>query len=484
MGRSLLVFAAAALPLGGCYVVPVGLQRPGRSLMRSTVLEREETTTAVAEATAEAAERLVVEPAIEEAVSSLLDEECAVEEPEPECLDEAKMAETRGLLSRLMRRSVVSSAGAADDEAEVAEGEKLEEGWEKRGKSSSIRRNIEVWRALGGCALKVLKARKGTSEDKTAAATFARDKLLTLGPTFVKLGQVLSTRTDVLPPEYIDVLKSLQDDVPAFSGEKAKAIVAAELGVDDVSEVFSAFGDEPIAAASLGQVHLGTLKKTGQRVAVKVQRAGLRELFATDLKNLRKLCELLDKLDPKSDGADRSYIDVFDESEKLLYLEIDYLNEARNADRFRADFAGAEGNQVRVPAMFYEFSTPKVLTMEYIDSFKLTDMSRIEAEGLDKADLAKRIADSFLPGRDTCHFKQKGLLPRSFPTRFARLLDERSLTREGLFLERPRRSDADSRVSCPGSSTRSSTPRTSTATPTRGTSASTRRGTWSTTTLA
>ena len=416
-------------------------------------------------------------------MSSLLDEECEVEEPEPECLDEAKMAETRGLLSRLMRRSVVSSS--ADDEAEVAEGEKLEEGWEKRGKSSSIRRNIEVWRALGGCALKVLKARKGTSEDKTAAATFARDKLLTLGPTFVKLGQVLSTRTDVLPAEYIDVLKSLQDDVPAFGGDKAKAIVAAELGVDDVSEVFSAFGDEPIAAASLGQVHLGTLKKTGQRVAVKVQRAGLRELFATDLKNLRKLCELLDKLDPKSDGADRSYIDVFDESEKLLYLEIDYLNEARNADRFRADFAGDEGTQVRVPAMFYEFSTPKVLTMEYIDSFKLTDMSRIEAEGLDKADLAKRIADSCLPGRDTFNFKQKGRLPRSFPTRFARVSDERSLTREGFFLERARRSDADSRrVSRPGSSTRSSTPRTSTATPTRGTSASTRRGTSSTTTLA
>ena len=201
-----------------------------------------------------------------------------------------------------------------------------------------MRRNLEVWKALARCAFKVLKARKGTSEDKTAAATFARDRLLTLGPTFVKLGQVLSTpRTPC--SEYIHVLKSLQDDVPAFSGERAASIVAKELGVSSVDEVFSEFSKEPIAAASLGQVHLGTLKKSGQKVAVKVQRAGLRELFATDLKNLRKLCELLDSVDPKSDGADRSYIDVFDESEKLLYEEIDYLNEAKNADRFREQFA-------------------------------------------------------------------------------------------------------------------------------------------------
>merc|ERR1711968_215662 len=243
-------------------------------------------------------------------------------------------------------------------------------GWEKRGGRGSLRRNLEVWKALARCAFKVLKARKGSSEDKTAAATFARDRLLTLGPTFVKLGQVLSTRTDVLPAEYIDVLKSLQDDVPAFSGERAASIVAKELGVASVDEVFSDFSKEPIAAASLGQVHLGTLKK------------------------LRKLCELLDSVDPKSDGADRSYIDVFDESEKLLYEEIDYLNEAKNADRFREQFANDP--QVRVPEMIYEYSTPKVLTMEFIESFKLTDIERVEREGLDRKDLAKRVADTFL----------------------------------------------------------------------------------------
>ena len=318
--------------------------------LHAATLERE---AKVAEAVDAEVDKLVVAPAIEKAVTELIEEECDVIEPEPECLDEEKKEETKGLLRRLMRSSVSGPSGKSATAADIIDGEMLEKGWEKRGGRGSLRRNLEVWKALARCAFKVLKARKGSSEDKTAAATFARDRLLTLGPTFVKLGQVLSTRTDVLPAEYIDVLKSLQDDVPAFSGERAASIVAKELGVSSVDEVFSDFSKEPIAAASLGQVHLGTLKKNGQKVAVKVQRAGLRELFATDLKNLRKLCELLDSVDPKSDGADRSYIDVFDESEKLLYEEIDYLNEAKNADRFREQFK--DDPQVRVPEMIYEY---------------------------------------------------------------------------------------------------------------------------------
>ena len=194
----------------------------------------------------------------------------------------------------------------------------LEKGWEKRGGRGSLRRNLEVWKALARCAFKVLKARKGTSEDKTAGGYFCQRQVAHVRPDLREARASAVYATDVLPSEYIDVLKSLQDDVPAFSGERAASIVAKELGVSSVDEVFSEFSKEPIAAASLGQVHLGTLKKNGQKVAVKVQRAGLRELFATDLKNLRKLCELLDSVDPKSDGADRSYIDVFDESEKYM----------------------------------------------------------------------------------------------------------------------------------------------------------------------
>ena len=389
MARLLIALAACAAAWN-----PVRYVRTATKLNGAT-LERE---AKVATAVDDMIDEAIVAPAIEAAIAEMVDEECDVISPEPECLDEEKREETKSLFRRLMRSSVNGPSGksatAADIVPEVLSGEELEKGWEQRGGRSSLRRNLEVWKALARCAYKVLKARKGASEDKTAAAIFARDRLLTLGPTFVKLGQVLSTRTDILPAEYIDVLKSLQDDVPAFSGVRAAEIVAEELGVKSLDEIFSDFSAEPIKAASLGQVHVGTLKKNGLKVAVKVQRAGLKELFGTDLKNLRKLCELLDSVDPKSDGADRSYIDVFDESEKLLYEEIDYLNEAKNGDRFREQFKNDP--QVRVPDMIYEYSTPKVLTMEFIESFKLTDIARVEKEGLDRKDLAKRVADTFL----------------------------------------------------------------------------------------
>lgn len=186
-------------------------------------------------------------------------------------------------------------------------------------------------------------------------------------------------------------MKSLQDEVPAFSGARAKEIVSAELG-RPADEIFTEFSETPLKAASLGQVH--TAKYKGQKVAIKVQRAGLKELFDLDLKNLRKLAVLLDKFDPKTDGADRDWVSIYEESEKLLYLEIDYLNEADNCERFAKDFR--EIDYVRVPRVYRELTTPRVLTMEFIESFKLTDIQRIEKLGLDKSDLAKKTADIFL----------------------------------------------------------------------------------------
>jgi predicted unusual protein kinase regulating ubiquinone biosynthesis (AarF/ABC1/UbiB family) len=223
------------------------------------------------------------------------------------------------------------------------------------------------------------------------AAVFIRDGLLRLGPTFVKLGQVLSTRTDVLPKEYTDVLKSLQDEVPAFSSARAKEIIGKELG-KPCDVIFQEFSDEPLKAASLGQVHTAMYK--GKKVAIKVQRAGLKELFDVDLKNLKKLASLLDKFDPKSDGADRNWVSIYEESERLLYLEIDYLNEAKNGERFAQDFKNID--YVRVPKFYLSLSTPRVLTMEFVESFKLTDFDEIERQGLDRKDLAKKTADAFL----------------------------------------------------------------------------------------
>lgn len=275
-------------------------------------------------------------------------------------------------------------------------GEELEAGWEKRGSGSALRRNVEVWKFGVACALKVLKANKVKDEAarkaaSTAAAEFIRDGLVKLGPTFVKLGQVVSTRTDIFSAAYIDVLKTLQDDVPGFSGARAKAIVARELG-RPVDEVFEQFSDAPLAAASLGQVHTAVMD--GKKVAIKVQRAGLKELFDVDLKNLKKLAVLLDKFDPKSDGADRDWVSIYDESARLLYLEIDYLNEAKNAERFARDFQATPW--VRTPKVFTDVSTPRVLVMEFVESLKLTDLPQIEKLGLDRELLAKRAADSFL----------------------------------------------------------------------------------------
>ena len=271
-----------------------------------------------------------LERAAEGVASDYLDEECLVDPdtggPVSEvCADEGAYARAKNRIKRLVRGTLGPLRGVAvgpdendvdddvddEDDYAVLEGELLERGWEERGNSSALRRNAEVWKFALKCVFKTLNARKlakagaegaVVSAARTAAATFVRDGLLRLGPTFVKLGQVVSTRTDVLPGEFTDVLKTLQDDVPGFSGRRAKDIVSRELG-RPCDSVFANFSMEPLAAASLGQVHTATYK--GRKVAIKVQRAGLRELFDVDLKNLKKLAELLDKFDPKTDGESR-----------------------------------------------------------------------------------------------------------------------------------------------------------------------------------
>lgn len=358
-------------------------------------------------------------------IDSIMDDEACDVDPqtgtavEELCLDESKFQRVKSKLKNVISKTlnmvrggeeiqlsdddttfIANTLSPADTEG-LSPGEILELGWETRGNASALRRNAEVWKFALQCVFKILKSRKLKTKEgataseieaaKTDAATFLRDGLLTLGPTFVKLGQVLSTRTDVLPTEWTDVLKTLQDDVPGFSGARAKAIVAQELG-RPCDEVFRDFSATPLAAASLGQVHTATYE--GKKVAIKVQRAGLKKLFDVDLKNLKKLAELLDKFDPKTDGADRDWVSIYEESERLLYLEIDYLNEATNAERFAKDFADTEW--VRVPDVLREVSTPRVLTMEFVESFKLTNLEKIDKLGLDRELLARRTADAFL----------------------------------------------------------------------------------------
>jgi predicted unusual protein kinase regulating ubiquinone biosynthesis (AarF/ABC1/UbiB family) len=337
--------------------------------------------------------------AINEAAEELVGDSCDVDAPEV-CEDESKFKAAKRELGALIRKSLFFWQGSATnkDLAET-EADSMESGWVQRGQGSAFKRTTEVWGFLARSGLRVVKAgkTKGTPEEvsatKTAAAEFIRDGLFTLGPTFVKLGQVVSTRSDVLEKEYIEVLKDLQDNVPGFGGDRAVQIIEKELG-KPIGQIFDSFEREPIAAASLGQVHKAVYK--GTAVAVKVQRAGLKELFDTDLKNLKVLVKLLDKFDPKSDGADRSYADIYDESAKLLYEEIDYMREGRNGARFAQTLAKVGLDYIKVPTVFWEVTNERVLTMEFVESFKLTDVARVEAEGLDRKLLADRVADSFL----------------------------------------------------------------------------------------
>eukprot|EP00286_Rhodomonas_abbreviata_P019366 CAMPEP_0181297322 /NCGR_PEP_ID=MMETSP1101-20121128/5177_1 /TAXON_ID=46948 /ORGANISM="Rhodomonas abbreviata, Strain Caron Lab Isolate" /LENGTH=678 /DNA_ID=CAMNT_0023402249 /DNA_START=185 /DNA_END=2221 /DNA_ORIENTATION=- len=272
----------------------------------------------------------------------------------------------------------------------------MEGGWAKRGKGSGLVRTIELYSFGIKIILRELKLRKveDKAEKSAARKEIARDLrqgLLELGPTFIKLGQLLSTRIDILTKEYIDELKILQDNVPGFSGDSAVAVIEKELG-RPIDKIFDSFDKRPIAAASLGQVHRAVLD--GKEVAVKVQRTGLDDLFKNDLQNLKFAAKVFDKLDPKNDGADRDWVAIYEESAKLLYQEIDYRNEAKNAIRFRTQFKGIDW--IKVPEVYEDYTSSRVITMEYVPSVKISDVDKIEEMGLDRLKLAERSAISYL----------------------------------------------------------------------------------------
>lgn len=274
----------------------------------------------------------------------------------------------------------------------------METGWTKRGYGNGFSRSVEIWIFAINFVLewvKVNKLKKGDvevySKAQTALAIKLRDKLLELGPTFIKLGQLLSTRIDVLPKEYIKALVLLQDQVPGFSGDIAVKIIEQQLG-KPIEQLYDTFDRTPLAAASLGQVHVATLN--GQKLAVKIQRQGLKQLFDMDLKNIQVLAKLLDKFDPKNDGAQRDWVSIYDESARLLYREINYEFEALNCIRFKENFANVPW--VKVPSVMMNMTTESIITMEYVPGIKINDIKRIEEAGIDRDLLAKRSAEAYL----------------------------------------------------------------------------------------
>ncbi|CAK8578855.1 unnamed protein product [Lathyrus sativus] len=288
--------------------------------------------------------------------------------------------------------------GEAQVEVAVAPGGR----WSRFKTYSTIQRTLEIWGFVITFIFKSWLNRqkfsyKGgmTEEKKTlrrkTLAKWLKESILRLGPTFIKIGQQFSTRVDILPQEYVDQLSELQDQVPPFPSETAMAIVEEELGAP-IAGIFDQFDYEPIAAASLGQVHRAKLR--GQEVVIKVQRPGLKGLFDIDLKNLRVIAEYLQKIDPKSDGAKRDWVAIYDECASVLYQEIDYTKEAANAELFASNFKNMD--YVKVPSIYWDYTTPQILTMEYVPGIKINKIQALDQLGVDRKRLGRYAVESYL----------------------------------------------------------------------------------------
>lgn len=207
-----------------------------------------------------------------------------------------------------------------------------------------------------------------------------------LGPTFIKLGQILSTRPDLVPPAYIQELIKLQDTVPPAEWEAIRAQIEAELG-GTLEELFASFETEPLAAASLAQVHAATLP-TGEEVVVKVQRPGIEEIIAVDLEILFDLARLIQERTPLGEFYDLP--EIAEEFAFTLRAEMDYRREGRNADRFRRNFA--DEPTLYIPKVYWDYTTSRVLVLERIHGIKIDDIEALDAAGIDRHQVALNAA--------------------------------------------------------------------------------------------
>ena len=203
-----------------------------------------------------------------------------------------------------------------------------------------------------------------------------------LGPTFVKMGQLLSTRPDLLPPEFLHELQKLQDHVPPFAFDQAKIIIETELG-KSLFEIYESFEVEPLASASIGQVHRARLI-TGEDVVVKIQRPGIQKIIDIDLEIILHIATLMEK---HLEGWDTQRpTKIIEEFAKTIENELDYGMEAAHTEHFAMQFN--HDSSIYVPRIYHEATTRRVLSMEYVEGIKITDIERLEQEGLDRRIIA------------------------------------------------------------------------------------------------
>ncbi|MBK7994784.1 MAG: AarF/ABC1/UbiB kinase family protein [Blastocatellia bacterium] len=222
-------------------------------------------------------------------------------------------------------------------------------------------------------------------------AAWLTDKLASFGPTFIKIGQTLSTRPDIVPLEYTKELTRLQDQVPSFPQPIAWSIIEQELGAHP-EKIFASIDDEPLAAASLGQVYRARLK-TGEKVAVKVQRPNLAEIVNLDLAILRQTVRYLEAKHPHlTFGIE--WLRIIDEFAEILFEEMDYFKEVENAEVFRKNFA--KWPEIYVPEIYQELSSRRVIVEEFIDGTKVNDTHAIKAQQVEPLEVVKLISRTYL----------------------------------------------------------------------------------------
>ncbi|BCJ85173.1 ABC1 kinase family protein [Effusibacillus dendaii] len=209
-----------------------------------------------------------------------------------------------------------------------------------------------------------------------------------LGPTFVKLGQIASTRPDLIPNDIIQELAKLQDKVPTFPFEEVRQIMEEELGTT-LEEIFAQIDESPLAAASIGQVHRAVLR-SGQTVAVKIQRPHITTIIQTDLEILQDLASLSER---HLEWAARYQVgEMVEEFSKSLRDELDYTIEGRNAEKIAKQFSG--NPKIHVPKVYWDYSTKRVLTMEYMEGVKLTEIEKLKEKEYNPRILAERVANA------------------------------------------------------------------------------------------
>jgi ubiquinone biosynthesis protein len=235
-----------------------------------------------------------------------------------------------------------------------------------------------------------LSRRQPEPTTRRSAAVHLRQALEELGPTFIKFGQIASTRPEIMPPAFLEELSNLHDNVPPAPWEEVQTVIEEELGAP-LQQLFLAIDPEPIAAASLAQVY-AALMPDRTRVVVKVQRPNIQQTIETDLAIIRGLARQAEERLSWTRLYDP--IGLADEFSAALRSELDYRREARNADRFRENFAGEE--HLYVPRVYWEYTTDRILVQERIEGIKINDISALEAAGIDRDVIALHAARLFI----------------------------------------------------------------------------------------